>query len=84
MDLSKLTDFPYYSRFFSNLSRLTIENLKKRLKYKFLKPGEYLYKKGETNPCFYIILSGGIEISYLDSEEESNGHIIPFRKYKVN
>lgn len=71
-----------YSLLMSNFSKKTSNKLINKLTYRFLKPGEFLYKQGDFfEPCLYLVLKGSIELSLINAK--SRKEMLVFQRIQV-
>lgn len=81
MKHSDLMNFSSYSRFLSHFSNKTSNKLLNKLTYRLLKPGEFLYKQGEIDPCLYLVLTGCVELSFVNTRNHKN--LFVFQEIRV-
>jgi len=81
MKSSKIMLISNYSRLFLRFSKSTNRKLIKKLKYRLIKPGEYVFSQGDQNPSLILIISGVFDLEF--NNKENNKPCVIFQTIEV-
>ena len=65
---SEIMDLTIYSKVFQRFSQKTLGKLREKLKYRLVKPGEFLFRQGELNPSMFLVVEGVVELSFANGK----------------